>query len=50
MAVAAYAPELNAAGVSVKAARAIIEFMQRLDLSVFASARVEVEHHEGAMA
>ena len=42
LSVAAYAPELNAAGVSVKAARAIIEFMQRLELSVFASAHVEI--------
>ncbi|MDE6126095.1 MAG: glutaminase [Muribaculaceae bacterium] len=42
MAIAAYAPELNQAGVSVKAARAIMEIARRLDLSVFASARIKV--------
>lgn len=42
MAVAAYSPELNAGGVSVKAARVITEFMRRLDLSVFGSARVQI--------
>ena len=42
MSIAAYAPELNPAGVSVKAARAIKEVMRRLDLSVFASAKVEI--------
>ncbi len=41
-AIAAYAPELNAAGVSIKAARAIIEVMRRLDMSLFASARVTI--------
>ena len=41
MAVAAYAPELNSVGVSVKAARVIMELARRLDLSVFASARVK---------
>lgn len=40
MAIAAYSPELNPAGVSVKAARAIIDIMQKLDMSIFASAQV----------
>lgn len=40
IAVAAYAPALNPAGVSFKASRAIIDIMQRLNLSVFSSARV----------
>lgn len=42
MAIAAYAPGLNAGGVSVKASRAIIEVMRRLDISIFASARVRI--------
>ncbi len=42
MAIAAYAPELNQVGVSVKAAHAIMEVARRLDLSVFASARVKI--------
>ena len=41
MAVAAYGAELNPVGVSVKAARAIVELMQRLDVSIFASANVK---------
>ncbi len=41
MAIAAYAPELNPAGVSVKAAQAIREIATRLNLSVFASSRVK---------
>lgn len=41
MAIAAYAPELNPVGVSIKAAHAIMEIARRLDLSVFASARVK---------
>lgn len=41
MAIAAYAPELNPAGVSVKAAKAIIDVMQKLDISIFASAQVK---------
>lgn len=41
MAVAAQAPELNPAGVSVKASKAIIDIMQRLDISIFASAKVQ---------
>lgn len=40
MAIAAYSPELNPAGVSVKAAKAIIDVMQKLDISIFASAQV----------
>lgn len=42
MSIAAYSPALNAGGVSVKAAHAIIGIMRRLDLSVFASARVKI--------
>lgn len=42
MAISATAPGLNAGGVSEKAARAIIDVMHRLDLSVFASARVRI--------
>ena len=42
LAIAAYSPELNEAGVSVKAARVIMEVARRLDLSVFASARVRI--------
>lgn len=41
MAVAAYGADLNPVGVSVKAARAIVELMQRLDVSIFASANVK---------
>lgn len=41
MAIAAYSPELNSAGVSVKAARAIISVMQKLDISIFASSQVK---------
>lgn len=41
MAIAAYSPELNVAGVSVKAARAIMSVMQKLDISIFASAKVQ---------
>lgn len=41
MAIAAYSPELNPAGVSVKAAKAIIDVMQKLDISIFASAQVK---------
>lgn len=48
MSVAAYSPELNAAGVSIKAARAIMEFMRRLDVSMFASARICIENTENA--
>ncbi len=40
MAIAAYSPELNPAGVSVKAAHAIIDVMNKLDISIFASAKV----------
>lgn len=40
MAIAASSPRLNAAGVSVKAARAILAVMQKLDISIFASAQV----------
>lgn len=43
MAVAAYSPRLNDKGVSVKAAAAVAEIASRLDLSVFASAKVKVE-------
>ncbi len=41
MAIAAYSPRLNPAGVSVKAAKAIIDIMRKLDVSIFASARVK---------
>lgn len=41
LSIAAYAPELNPAGVSVKAAKAIMHVMRELDLSAFASARVK---------
>lgn len=41
MAIAAYSPRLNPAGVSVKAAKAIIDVMQKLDISIFASAQVK---------
>ena len=41
MAIAAYGAELNPAGVSIKAARAIISVMQKLDISIFSSARVK---------
>lgn len=43
MAVAAFAPELNEAGVSVKASRAVADILRSLDISVFASAHVRVE-------
>ena len=42
MAIAAYAPGLNAGGVSEKAAKAIIEIMNRLDISIFGSAHVRI--------
>lgn len=42
-AIAAYAPEVDERGVSVKAAKAIAYIAQKLQLSVFASARVCVE-------
>ena len=42
-AIAAYSPELNEKGVSVKAAKAIAYIAQKLSLSVYASARVSVE-------
>lgn len=42
MAVAAYGADLNPARVSVKAARAIRHIMQKLDLSVFGSAKVSI--------
>ena len=38
--IAAYAPEVNDHGVSIKAARALITIMKKLDLSAFSSARV----------
>ncbi|WP_289645519.1 glutaminase [uncultured Muribaculum sp.] len=41
MAIAAYSPALNPAGVSVKASKAIIDVMQKLDISIFASAKVK---------
>lgn len=41
MAIAAYSPELNPAGVSVKASKAIIDVMRKLDISIFASAQVK---------
>lgn len=42
-AVAAYAPEVDERGVSVKAASAVAYIANKLGLNVFASARVEVE-------
>lgn len=42
-AIAAYSPSLDANGLSVKAARAIKEIANELQLNVFASARVGVE-------
>ncbi len=41
--IAAYSPELNEAGVSIKAAQAIRHIMQKLQLSVFASAKVSTD-------
>lgn len=43
MAIAAYSPALNEFGIGIKAARAVADIANRLDLSVFASARVKVE-------
>lgn len=43
MAIAAYAPELNEAGVSVKASAAIRQIALKLGLNALASARVEIE-------
>lgn len=42
MAIAAYAPGLNGHRVSVKAAKAIKYIMQKLDMSVFSSAKVTI--------
>ena len=42
-AIAAYSPELDEKGVSVKAAKAIADIANELQLNVFASARVSVE-------
>ena len=41
--IAAFSPELNEAGVPMKAARAIKDIATKLDLNVFGSARVELE-------
>lgn len=41
MSIAAYSPKLNIAGVGIKAARAIMSIMQKLDISIFASAKVQ---------
>ena len=41
--IAAYSPELNEAGVSIKAAQAIRYIMNKLQLSVFASSRVKID-------
>lgn len=41
--IAAYSPELNEAGVSVKAAQALRHIMQTLQLSVFASSHVKID-------
>ncbi|MDE6801715.1 MAG: glutaminase, partial [Muribaculaceae bacterium] len=43
MAIAAYSPELNERGTSVKAANALQYIMNKLQLSVFGSAKVVVE-------
>ena len=41
--IAAFSPELNEAGVPMKAARAIKEIADKLDLNAFGSARIELE-------
>lgn len=41
--IAAFAPELNDAGISAKASCAIKEILDKLELNAFSSARVEVE-------
>lgn len=43
-AIAAYSPELCDRGVSIKAAHAIAYIMKKLNLSVFGSAKVVIEH------
>lgn len=42
MAIAATSANVNFAGISVKAARAIMHIMRSLDLSVYASAKIEI--------
>ena len=42
-AIAAYSPRVDERGISIKAAKAIEYISQKLGLSVYASARVEVE-------
>lgn len=46
MSIAAYSPKLNEKGVSVKAAKAIIEIMNSLGISVFSSACLKIENDE----
>ena len=41
--ISAFSPELNEAGVPVKAAMAVKEIVNKLQLSAFASAKVKVE-------
>ena len=41
--IAAFSPELNEAGVPMKAARAIKDIVTSLQLSAFSSARVDIE-------
>lgn len=43
MAIAAYSPSLNDCGVSVRAHKAIARIARKLQLSIFASARVKIE-------
>lgn len=43
MAIAAYSPALNEAGIGIKAAKSVAEIANKLDLNVFASAKVKVE-------
>lgn len=42
-AIAAYSPELNEAGVPMKAARAVRDIVTSLDLNAFSSTRVDIE-------
>lgn len=46
MAIAAYSPEVNENGISVKGAKAIIEIMNRLNISVFGSADIEIDKNK----
>lgn len=46
MAIAAYSPEVNENGISVKGAKAIIEIMNKLNISVFGSADIEIDKNK----